>query len=279
LLLSISLSISGIEPFTSSKDDHFMSTEFPTTRRAPGYSPDTSTPELAKEQASSVAGSAGEAGQHVASVAKEQASQVAAETRDQARNVLGQARIELTQQASDQQERVVGGLRSLGTELGSMAERSEQPGVATDLARQASSKVHEVAEWLEGRDPSSLLDEMRTFARQRPGTFLALALGAGVAVGRVTRGLKDESSTSAGTGSSATISAPTVGSTEGSTPYPGDTTTAADPVFTENSAYAARAAAQADTDPFSEASAYPPVPADGDEIVIEKTTYTERDGR
>jgi len=154
----------------------------------------SSTKDVAKDQAAGVAGSAKDAGQHVAGVAKDQAGNVAAEATRQARDVVGQARSELSQQASDQQQRVAGGLRSIGTELGSMADNSDQSGVASDLARQAAAKAHEVADWLEQRDPSSLLDEVKGFARRRPGAFLAIALGAGLAAGRLTRGLKDEAS-------------------------------------------------------------------------------------
>jgi hypothetical protein len=163
---------------------------------AEGSDTGASTTDVTKEKAADVAGSAAGAGQHVAGVAKEQAGNVAAETARQAKDVLGQARTELTQQAADQQQRVAGGLRSLGSELSSMAERSEQPGVATDLARQASTSVQDLADWLEQRDPGGLIDEVKTFARRRPGTFLAIALGAGLAAGRLTRGLKDESSSS-----------------------------------------------------------------------------------
>ena len=70
-----------------------------------------------------------------------------------------------------------------------MARNSEQDGVATDLARQAADKARQAAGWLADRDPGSLLDEVRSFARKKPGTYLALALGAGVLAGRLTRGL------------------------------------------------------------------------------------------
>ena len=70
-----------------------------------------------------------------------------------------------------------------------MARNSEQDGVATDLARQAADKARQAAGWLADRDPGSLLDEVRSFARRKPGTYLAIALGAGVLAGRLTRGL------------------------------------------------------------------------------------------
>ena len=61
--------------------------------------------------------------------------------------------------------------------------------MATDLAQQAAEKAHQFAGWLEQRDPGSVLDEVRAFARQRPGAFLAIAFGAGVVTGRLVRGL------------------------------------------------------------------------------------------
>jgi hypothetical protein len=205
----------------------------------------SSTKDVAKDQASNVAGSAVGAGQQVAGVAKEQATNVAAEAAGQAKDVLGQARTELSQQAAQQQQRVAGGLRSIGTELGSMAERSEESGVASDLARQASSTVHEVADWLEQRDPSGLLDEVTSFARRRPGTFLAIALGAGLAAGRLTRGLKDESSTSATTSTSTSTTGPGAASASPGTPSTSTGTPSTTPGYQETTpVYAAPAVAE-----------------------------------
>jgi hypothetical protein len=39
-----------------------------------------------------------------------------------------------------------------------------------------------------------VVDEMQSFARRKPALFLALAAGAGLVAGRLTRGLKDASS-------------------------------------------------------------------------------------
>src|SRR6478735_8569011 len=58
-----------------------------------------------------------------------------------------------------------------------------------EQARQAADKARQAAGWLADRDPGSLLDEVRSFARHKPGTYLAIALGAGVLAGRLTRGL------------------------------------------------------------------------------------------
>lgn len=148
-----------------------------------------STAEVVKGQASQVAGGASNAAQHVAGVAKEQAGQVAAATGQQVKRLAGQAQAELSEQAKVQQQKLAGGLHSVGDQLELMAEKSDEPGVATDLAHQVAEKAHEFAGWLEDREPADLLTGLRSFARRRPGRFLAAALAAGVVAGRLARGL------------------------------------------------------------------------------------------
>jgi hypothetical protein len=149
----------------------------------------TSATEVTKQQAADVADTAKQAGAQVADTVKEQAGQVTAEAKHQAQQLLAQAQSELTDQAAATQQRVSEGLHALADELSGMARNSEQDGVATDLARQAADKTQQAAEWLADRDPGSLLNEVRSFARRKPGTYLAIALGAGVLAGRLTRGL------------------------------------------------------------------------------------------
>jgi len=172
---------------------------------------DGSTTEVAKAQAGEVADTAKQAGAQVAGTVKEQAGQVTAEAKNQAKQLLSQAQWELSEQAAATQQRVSEGLHALAEELSGMARNSEQDGVATDLARQTADKARQAAEWLADRDPGTLLDEVRTFARKRPGTYLAIALGAGVLAGRLTRGLTapTDDTSSGGTGST---TAPTDGS-------------------------------------------------------------------
>ena len=160
-----------------------------TTPPPPAQNGDGSTTDVAKQQATEVADTAKQAGAQVADTVKEQAGQVTAEAKTQAKQLLSQAQSELSEQAAGTQQRVSEGLNALADELSGMARNSEQDGVATDLARQAADKARTAAGWLADRDPGSLLDEVRTFARRKPGTYLALALGAGVLAGRLTRGL------------------------------------------------------------------------------------------
>ena len=101
-----------------------------------------------------------------------------------------QAKADLTDQAGTQQQKAAEGIRAVSSQLRTMAEASAQPGVATDLVRQAAERSQSVATWLENRDPGSLMKEVKSFARQRPGTFLMIAAGAGLLAGRLGRSLQ-----------------------------------------------------------------------------------------
>jgi hypothetical protein len=147
---------------------------------------------VVKDQATGLSQGAAEAGKHTAETVREQASNVTAEAGRQGRDLLRQAQGQLREQAGQQQQRLASDLRAISDELSSMARQSDQPGVAADLARQAAGTTRNVARWLDDRDPGQLLEDVKGFARQRPGVFLALAAGAGLLAGRLTRGLAAE---------------------------------------------------------------------------------------
>jgi len=148
--------------------------------------------DAAKSAAQDVAGDAKEKAADVAGTVKEQASNVASEATDHAKQLYAQASSTLKDQAADQQQRAAGGLRSLGEQLGRMAENDDEQGVASKVVRDLSGRANSVAGFLEDRDPGSLLDEVRTFAAKRPGTFIAIAAGAGLLAGRLAKALATE---------------------------------------------------------------------------------------
>ena len=135
-----------------------------------------------------VAEKAGEAAGQAASTTKEQAGEVAAEARRQARDLAFEAKTQVRAEASSQQHRAAERLHGVCDELTAMAEKGGQSGLATELAREASARIHGWADWLETHEPGDLLNEVREFARRRPGLFLLGAAVAGVAAGRLTRG-------------------------------------------------------------------------------------------
>lgn len=148
-----------------------------------------STGTKVKEQGSQVATGAAQAGKHIVQTAVGQGGQVAKEAGRSARSVVDQAQAELRDQAGMQQKRAAEGLRMLGDQLRSMAEKSGQPGMATDLVGDASGRVQRAADWLEHREPGQVVEDVRGFARHHPGAFLFGAAVAGVLVGRLTRNL------------------------------------------------------------------------------------------
>ena len=152
----------------------------------------TTTPQTPAERAGTVGNETKQAAGDVAATAGQEAKQVTREAKDQARQLWSQARRDLTDQASTQQTRVAGGLRELADQLGSMSSSADQDSMARGIVDDVARRAHDAASWLDQRDPGSLLDEARGFARQRPGTFLAIAAGVGVLAGRLSRSLVDE---------------------------------------------------------------------------------------
>jgi hypothetical protein len=159
-----------------------------------------STADVARDQAANVGRSASEAGSHVAQAATEQAQVVVAEAAQQARDLLGEAGGQAREQAAAQQQKAARQLRTVADELTEMAAKGGQSGVATEVARQTADRMHGAASWLEQREPADLVQAVRDFARRRPGTFLVGAAVAGLAVGRLTRGLTAASQSQDDTG-------------------------------------------------------------------------------
>ncbi|MCS5732445.1 hypothetical protein [Herbiconiux daphne] len=155
----------------------------------PGANDDQGKVDTAKQEAANLKDTATEQASNVAGTAKDEAKNVAHEAKSQAKDLYAQTTSELKEQAGVQQQRVASGLRSIGDEFGSMASNSDQQGLASDLVRQVSDRAGSAASWLDGRDPGSLLNEVKAYARRKPGTFIAVAAIAGVVAGRLTRSL------------------------------------------------------------------------------------------
>ncbi|MFI2566149.1 hypothetical protein [Paenarthrobacter sp. NPDC018779] len=212
----------GTEPYSGSYLDSpaDLGTET-TSDYQTGSTSGTGTVESAKHEAADVAGTAKDAASGVVDTAKDEAANVAHEVKLNARQLLTQTKGELTDQAATQQQRVAEGLRSISEELSNMANASTNGGMATDLVQQAADRSSSAAHWLENRDPGSLLDEVKSFARRKPGAFLLLAAGAGVLAGRLGRGMADNASADgASTGAGTSPRAEYYPSSGGAVPLP-----------------------------------------------------------
>jgi hypothetical protein len=164
-----------------------------------GYRPATATglptgqptTQVARDEATDVGRTAADAGRQVAGTAAEQAADVAQEVKTQARDLVGEARGQVQQQARDGQQKATDGIRALVQELREMADGGQQAGPVSEIARQAADRGDRLADWLGEREPGDLVEEVRSFARRRPGAFVLGAAVAGVVVGRLTRGAVD----------------------------------------------------------------------------------------
>lgn len=172
------------------------------TTGAPGLAASGGTGSTdAKEQARQTAGTAADEAKNVAGTAAGEAKNVAGTAADQAKHVAGEAKTQLhglmdqtarevDAQSRTQKDRLTETVRGFGDELESMASQS-QGGLAGQLAHEVADRARALSSHLDSREPRDLLDDVRDFARRRPGTFLLGALAAGVVAGRLTRGAKD----------------------------------------------------------------------------------------
>ena len=171
-----------------------MTQEYPATSAPPAQLTDSppgqGTGAMVRDQAAELSQGTVQAGRHAAEAAREQALNVTAEATRQGRDLVRQAQDQLGEQAARGQQRLAETLRSLSGQLSEMAAGSSRGGMVTDLARQVAGRADDAAHWLGNRQPAQVVDEVQSFARRRPGTFLVLAAGAGLIAGRLTRGMK-----------------------------------------------------------------------------------------
>lgn len=125
-----------------------------------------------------------------ASTASDQVHQVTSETGAQARRLYDESIAEARYQTDSQMTRLGGRMREIADEVREMANGSQQQGVASQLAGDLAYRGGRMADWLESHGPDEALAEVRRYARRHPVSFLALAAGAGLVVGRFARALQ-----------------------------------------------------------------------------------------
>lgn len=169
--------------------------------RPVGYQPLTSTPDSgdrARAAANSLTGPAADvkdtavtAGKDVLEAAKHEAGEVVGEAKLQGRRLLDESMGELRGQAETVQARLADTVRALTDELGSMASAPDADGPLAQLAGSGRDFGDRAAAWLRDNDLDQALHGVRRYAARNPWTFLAIAGGAGLLVGRLARGLRD----------------------------------------------------------------------------------------
>lgn len=142
----------------------------------------------AKEQAATVTQSAGQAASEVAGTAKQQAGTVATEAKSQLGDLTSQARDQVSTQASVQKDKAATQVRSFAQQLQRLSRGEPADGPAADIVRQVSDKAQQLADKLEQAEPGQLIEDVRRYARNKPGTFLLGAAVAGFMTGRLVKG-------------------------------------------------------------------------------------------
>ncbi|HEY3832127.1 MAG TPA: hypothetical protein VGO03_07525 [Acidimicrobiia bacterium] len=129
-----------------------------------------------KDQATSFADSTKQAGVEVARDAKEHVQDVVGQTRDQ-----------LRAQANDQMHNLAETVHAIAQQLDGLTSGQPQPGMVLDVANQLASNAHTIGDHLEQGGMEAVVGDVKQFARQRPGMFLAASLVGGMLAGRMLR--------------------------------------------------------------------------------------------
>jgi hypothetical protein len=149
----------------------------------------TTTP-TAPDQSQGTAATAADEGKHLGGVAAEEVQSVAGDVKEELQSLLDDTMKQVNEQSSVQRDRLVKLLKGLSHDLHEMASGPDGSGLAGQLVQGSADRAHRVSAHLEGREPAELVDEVRGFARRKPGVFLAGALVAGVVAGRFARAAK-----------------------------------------------------------------------------------------
>jgi hypothetical protein len=173
--------------------------------------PLTGSPGMSGSSGPGDSGTADQAKQ-AAGTAAQEAKYVASEAKLHAQSLMGEARTQVEDQSRTQRDKLVELLRSFTDELEEMSQ--ERSGMAGQAARQVAGQARTLEQRIDGREPAELLDDLRSFARRRPGTFLAGAAVAGMVVGRLLRGARDANADTGASSRSAGFSGGFSGATD-----------------------------------------------------------------
>lgn len=137
----------------------------------------------------------------VADSGRDAAREVVEDAKQQSQHLLDDARERARSQAEDQTHRASEFTRELAGELRSMVDGGgEVNGHLASLAQQGATRLELVSDRLDERGLDGAIDEVRAFARRRPGMFLAGCFGAGLVIGRLVHNTDRDSLTNAMSG-------------------------------------------------------------------------------
>ena len=158
------------------------------------------TATTAKDEAAQVGQVAASAATDVASTAKQQAGQVAGEAVNQLKSLTDDARNQASQQASNATDKLSSTVRGLAGEMRDLGQgKGDANSTIAGLVQQLADKGEQLADHISAQGPGGLVQDLRSFAARKPGTFLLGALAAGVVTGRLVKGATADSTPSGST--------------------------------------------------------------------------------
>jgi hypothetical protein len=119
--------------------------------------------------------------------AGEEARGVAEEGKAQVRGLADEARQAVRGRVSERSDQLAQGLSELAGDLEAMAGAPEGDGPLPRVVHQLATITRGTAERLERDGAEGILEDVRNFARRRPGVFLGVAFGVGLIAGRLLR--------------------------------------------------------------------------------------------
>jgi hypothetical protein len=175
----------------------------------------------AQDKANEGAGLVGEKATDVARTAKDQAANTVTEATTEARNLLEELREQVQGQSRAQAQQLAGNVRRLADELREMSDNGKPDSTAAAVVRQVADGGRQAAAHLENRGPEGIVEDLRDFARRKPGLFLAGAAVAGFAAARLGKGISAAGSGGSSTGTGTTTGTGTSTGVSGSAAGPG----------------------------------------------------------
>ncbi|GIN05160.1 hypothetical protein Pve01_68180 [Planomonospora venezuelensis] len=128
---------------------------------------------------------------------------VAGQARDEARHAMDRLRDRAGEQAQYQSRRAAESIRQWADDLSSMSDAAKPDSPVSGMMHQVADGGRRAADYLEQNGLAGVVEEIQSFARRRPGVFLAGALAAGFLAGRIAK-----ATTGTGSGTAPTPSTP-----------------------------------------------------------------------
>jgi len=144
--------------------------------------------ETARAESAEVAETAKQAGKEVMSEISEQTTAVARTAKDQFGQLATQTRQGLKAQSEQRGEQLAARMQMWAGQMKALVEgRVEDAGELRGLIGDAQQRLESYASSLRERGPDGVMQDVRAFARRRPGMFLLAAGATGFAIGRMVK--------------------------------------------------------------------------------------------